>query len=212
MQQLAGRSANDFEKTNTVAWLDQFFNPTGLKGAPKLNSDFAAFCRAHPKWKDAVKQGEDTEGVPNDVDDICAFNNIWRRKSKAGIEFLATQGNTIHFAIDASFDSKEAVKKPDGPIGVADDVFMPWGAKAETNGITPFKVALPGGGAVKYRVITYAELRFVFRNRMNPAIANNVQFWWQAATGTFFPGPPPWEHSSPHVAAWVSYERRRQAA
>ncbi len=182
-----GRTTMDFAKAGTVAWLDQLLTATATADVPTLNRDFAKFCRSNTKYNEVVNGISDTEVAA--TDDDVANNRRWRRKSKAGIEFLVKHHHNIHFAVDAGMDWTAVISKPLAYTETA----TPFGAKPEFKASDEFKM----------RIITYAEIRFIYRNRTNDDFAKRIQFWYQgSANGMFSPGPTPWTKDA---TTWANY-------
>lgn len=183
-----GRTTMDFAKSNTVAWLDQLLTGTALQSVPTLNNDFASFCRGNAKYKEVVKPDAAIE-VPASDDDI-ENNRRWRRKSKAGIEFLTKHQHNIHFAIDNAIDWNAVISKPDA----AEKTDVPF--KPQGDGLYQYKA-----GDIKMRIITYAEIRFIYRNRTDADFQKRIQFWYSDGT-KFSAGAPPWDRDS---GTWSKY-------
>lgn len=192
IQQLTQRTCMDFASKNTVAWLDQLLTGTAVNDCHYLNKDFSEFCRTREKYHGVVRSDADLE-VPAADDDV-ANNRRWRKKSKAGIEFLVKHNHFIHFAIDHGMDWNAVISKP----GVAaEEAVFPFARST----VYQYKV----DDDIKYRVITYAEIRFIFRNRSDQDFMKRIQFWYQnsgAADSGFSPGVPPWE-KEPEI--WANY-------
>lgn len=192
--QLTRRKMDQFNKKNTVAWLDQLLTGTAIHDTQCLNHDFAEYCRKNIKYKCVVMANEDKE-VPAEQGQDSDNNKRWRRKSKAGIEFLVKHHHFIHFAIDFKMDWNDVIAKPTTKAVPAN---LPFDNKETLQ----YKVVDPD---MKYRVITYAEIRFIYRNRKNLDFIKRIQFWYQDNSGvnsSFTPDVPPWDK---YPEIWSKY-------
>ena len=134
----------------------------GAKLPPEQEA-FAEHIRNHGKYSMALNNEKMVRGGANEDN-----KKLWRRKSKAGLSWAATvPGKTVHFCLDGYEEYVSVVHKQfDG----------------ETNNDAknvPF--------FDKSRAITNAELRWIYRNRDVPAVAETIQFWRDGK-----PCCPPW--------------------
>lgn len=150
-------------------------------------------------WKSFLKQNEvhskyavymqlirshnnDEEAFAQSGHSATQQNAAWRAKSKFGLEWtIKNQRGHIHFMLD-DLDMGAVVTKTHQFVSPSGDVLaqdMPRG-KAPAN--TP-----------KERTITHSELRWIYRNRANPLVQANVQFW-RTIGGTIRPCEPPWSN------------------
>ena len=62
----------------------------------------------------------------------------------------------------------------------------------------------------KIRLITPAELRWIYRHREDPSVQKNIQFWTHTstdvATAAWSPCGPPWEKDEDAKKLWASYK------
>jgi len=188
IKQLCGKSTQELASAGAVAWLDQLLTAQAAKACPLLNADFADYLRNHSKWKVVPEEDRDIERKAADPDDPEDCNNLWRKKSKAGLEFLVKKNHFINFAIDEKFSSADCIAKPMN----YEEVAVPWGETRPEYCV----------GKQKLRIITYAEIRFVYRNKDDADFAKRIQFWYQSGD-TFAPGAPPWVRDA---AVWEKYQ------
>lgn len=186
-----GKTTMDFAKGKEVAWLDQLLTATAVSSEPDINKKFATFCRGNDKYKTVVNAGDDLE-VPATDDDV-ANNARWRRKSKAGLDFLTMSKKFIHFAIDHGMKPDDVTKK----VGAAELTDVPFATAGQ--GKMQFKISNDD----KMRIITYAELRFIYRDRTNKDFQTYIQFWYQDSSGKFAADAPPWDLNP---AVWANYK------
>lgn len=192
IKQLSGKTTQELSDANVIAWLDQLLTQQAAKAVPQLNKEFAEYLRTHKKWHVVPEEDKDIERKAADPNDPCDSNNLWRKKSKAGLEFLAKNGHDVHFAIDEGFNSQDCISKPMNYT----ETKVPWGATKPE-----FKASLPSGVTVKLRIITYAEIRFVYRNRNDDDFKKHIQFWYMNGdVGT--PKAAPWVTDK---AIWDTY-------
>ena len=106
-------------------------------------------------------------------------NSIFRAKSKAGLNYCIANGKHLHFVLDG-IDLSEVI------------------SKSRSN---EFKNAADD----KYRNVTGAELRWIYRHRHSNDTKAYVQFWINKQ-----PCPPPWEPGfkthNPTAPDWSSYQ------
>jgi hypothetical protein len=131
------------------------------------NIEFVEALGRHPKYRSSL-------GPPEDFADAPGANQYFRRKSKAALHWaLFSTNKTIHFVLDG-IDMGAVVRKDaqtrhtsDTPCGKC-----PRGYPLE----------------LKERLITHAELRWLFRHRFHPEVQDRVCFWYCGE-----PCDPPWE-------------------
>ncbi|MBW4419905.1 MAG: hypothetical protein KME13_11850 [Myxacorys californica WJT36-NPBG1] len=174
VEQLTGRTAANLANVNTPVFIDQLLIDFGKNNVPTINKDFAAYLRESDKTQEIVQP--DDLGASSS-DDVVA-NLIWRRKSKAALQFLVKHNHFVHFALDVELvgHMNDVVTKPE----VVNFSFGP-----------KYNFKLEDG--FKLRIITFAELRFAYRNRGDADFQKRIQFWWGNGQHTFTQGPPPWE-------------------
>jgi hypothetical protein len=147
------------------------------RGDPRLNTH-----RLHhdPAFISALRTNAKTAGiVDTDLNDDAAWSGdravatgaIARRKCKSGIEYIClnTQHH-IHFCLRGLDLTSVAIKSH-------------W---RDSRGGQANGIAWDG----KSRSITNAELRRIYRRRLDPRIAARIQFWKQ--DGMWEQCPPPW--------------------
>ncbi|WP_020411230.1 hypothetical protein ACJJIG_18080 [Microbulbifer sp. SSSA007] len=200
IQQLTQRTMQDFASNNTVAWLDQLLTGTAVHDCHYLNEDFNNFCRSKEKYKCVVS--DDSSIEPPQTGEESVDNKRFRRKSKAGIEFLVKHHHFIHFAIDYDMDWNAVITKPGQGEGMVEAKF-PFERK------TMYQYDF--GEGLKNRVITYAEIRFIFRNRNDADFMKRIQFWYRDTANpdsAFSPEAPPWER---YPDIWQNYKPKSEA-
>ena len=116
------------------------------------DQEFLEFVAQHQKYQSAVSSKSTNEAV--------------RRKCKAGLDWAASKGKTVHFALD-NLDLNAVIHKA-------------------TKGGNPDRTATDT--SPKNRAITGAELRWIYRNRYRQDVQQCIQFWVEGA-----PCPPPWQ-------------------
>ena len=179
----------------------------GASGALQYDPNFRDALRNHAKYASVVADGDlgwDLSDNAHWAADHSGMLLVAKRKCKGGLEWITRHTmRNIHFCLDGLNLRAAASKTYDGLSGgVADN---PQG-KAPL-GTDPYN---------KPRSITGAELRWIYRNRLDVRVQNRVQFWrrrvsWAtgARTTTGWEGcPPPW--TDPAVshdtrAAWAAY-------
>lgn len=155
--------------------------------APGDNSSFTDFLRNSPneKHKDLMNRFDA-------MDNPHGNWPLWKRKSKGGLWWAARKAaKTVHFCLDGldmaqvigkSFPGVDGDKGRDFPVGPDRKTVTDWTQK-ETS-------------------ITGAEVRWIYRNRKDPEVANLIQFWLN-----FQPVEPPWI-SNPQP--WKSYKPTKE--
>jgi hypothetical protein len=144
--------------------------------APEREDEFLQHVAQHPKYSSILKKDFDPWGNPIDLHE----NEKIRRKCKAGLNWGThdSQGTHVHFVLD-SIGQEDVVKK------------SYW---SSVNG------GDSGTGDLKERAVTNAELRWIFRNRHDPQVAERVQFWKDMK-----PTLPPWEIDTLR-STWETYQ------
>ena len=167
-------------------WIDKFLVDMDKVAIDDVaNIEFIQTTLLHPKYHSVMQ-------APNHPRTTESQQHMWRTKSKAGLNWAVTTGRHVHFILD-NLDMKAVAEKsntkgnPDSPIG---------------------KAAATVSLKDKVRTITNAELRWVFRNKGDPAVQAQIQFWLENK-----PCCPPWEPGwdkvkpvrSPGHTAWDAY-------
>lgn len=160
-------------------------DPAALKNFIRQNeadgkySRFAQGIRAHD---------DDELKFANRSTDVQA-NSLWRAKSKFGMSWtIDNHRGHIHFLLD-QIDMAAVVTKthtfvnPHNPAEIL--------AQDRPQGKAPPSVS-PVLVSDKERTITHSELRWLYRNRRRPEVAQRVQFWHTTAHGCR-PCSPPWD-------------------
>jgi hypothetical protein len=112
-----------------------------------------------------------------------AENEAWRRKCKGGLYYACfVKQSHVHFCVDG-MNFEEVVKKNYVKEG------------------NPVDVKDSATGA-KFRAITNAELRWIYRNRDHDEVKKHVQFWTQNV-GNWSTCEPPW---TADAATWSQYK------
>jgi hypothetical protein len=156
----------------------------GMKLTEKETRDeidkFNTALASHGKYASAV--GWDPGKLKGDARDQ-AENEAWRRKCKGGLYYACfVKRSHVHFCLDG-MNVEEVVKKN----YVKDS--------------TPIDVKDSATGA-KFRAITNAELRWIFRNREHKEVSDHVQFWKQESSA-WKTCEPPWVTDS---STWSQYK------
>ena len=169
---------------------------------PLDNAEFKKWLGAHPKYKRSV-----------DVDTYIWC--YWREKSKGGIEWATTVAKKhIHFCIDrmatAQFTKSITEKsflnvREEGQ----DETQFKTNKSANTNSVANNTNSPKSAVTVdsftwteKYRNITNAELRWIYRNQKVQGVRDHVQFWFELK-----PCPPPWVMGDEAVKnLWKAYK------
>jgi hypothetical protein len=144
------------------------------------NASYLDFMLDHPKYHSAVVSRRfnlSTEGSPGGE----GSNEAFRRKSKGALNYLISQKQYIHFILD-DLRIEDVIAKRNFP---------------NKQNKSPQEVS--SGGQSKYRDVTGAELRWIFRHRIDPDTQEAVQFWQEGQ-----PCVAPWD--MPEFAqAWADY-------
>lgn len=205
---------NDFANWLGVANLctiDQYDIVAADRGNGLLaDRDFYNALDVHPKYTEVSLMGDldwdlsdDTKWQGGDRNTSLA---LAKRKCKGGLNWITRNTvRRIHFLLDGLNLVAAARKNYDGSLGGEADA--PRGKSPNGTGVY-----------AKVRSITGAELRWVYRNRRDPAVIRGVQFWrgkvsWGASGNTrtttgYYQCPPPWSDiaSSAQVrSAWAAY-------
>lgn len=168
--------------------------------------DYSATVEAPPDNKvftDYLRKSSD----PKHVDLMSRFDAmktptgnwpLWKRKSKSGLWWAIRSANkTVHFClselnmnqvVNKSFPGVEGVKGRDFPTG------------PDRKKVTDF--------TEKETSITGAELRWIYRNRNDSAVAKMVQFWNRSDKNSqFLACEPPWITDS---KLWEQYSPTKE--
>ena len=175
-----------------LLYLDHLITASGAAIAPSLNSDFCTFCRNDARFKGVVKPNAD-EQVEIDEKKLWHDNKIWRRKSKAGIEFLVKHHHFIHFAIDKDMIWEQVATAPGVKAKQIETHFKKKITVMDNGNDTQ---VVDESSLLKSVVITYSELRFIYENRTDSDFQKRIQFWYQldnSAHSSFEADVPPWE-------------------
>ncbi|MEY2700856.1 MAG: hypothetical protein RIQ52_1611 [Pseudomonadota bacterium] len=163
-----------------------------LRNNHNHDQKFVDFIDNHPK-RQGVKDVDLVDGaIWNDANTRDFAINVARRKCKAGLEYIISEtSGHIHFCLDG-IDFRSVVEKNYAGPGTKDEIKYAAGTPEEDK------------WKMKTRSITGAELRWVYRNRMLPAVSERVQFWYMNQAVI-----PPWEVGAPWTHAinqlWASY-------
>lgn len=186
--------------------IDQYEIATVDRGSVGImhDPDFVAALAIHPKYGSVVADADAGWDLSKQYQwdaDRVGMTALAKRKCKGGLNWITH--NTfrhIHFCLDG-LDLVAAASKNYNGAGTAD---APIG-----------KAPLGTDVYVKARSITGAELRWVYRNRNDPRVSGQIQFWKRKvswATGARVEDGweqclPPWSiGSNPAVrAAWAAY-------
>jgi hypothetical protein len=177
------------------------------------DKDFISALKGHSKYNAVLDY---------DLDDLSNWTNepiraaaVAKRKCKGGLNWITQNtAHHIHFVL-AGMEMETVPKKNFTTIPAARD---------EPQGKAPATLAWDA----KERSITGAELRWIYRNRGNLKVQQQVQFWkktinWGTGSGhgnytkssTFVQCPPPWSDPQQPVAvrnAWAGYIPTRLGA
>jgi hypothetical protein len=147
--------------------------------ADKKYNRFAQAIRAHDN---------DEEKFASRSSDVQT-NSVWRAKSKFGMSWtIDNRRGHIHFLLD-QIDMAAVVTKthsfanPQNPAEIL--------ARDRPQGKAPPSPS-PVLVSDKERTITHSELRWLYRNRRRPEVAERVQFWHTTSQGCR-PCLPPWD-------------------
>jgi hypothetical protein len=163
-----------------------------VKNPLKHDNDFLALLRSNPK----------TESI---IDTELVYEEVWshhelavaKRKCKAGLEYIIYKTlYRIHFCLDGMDLKAAANKSYDGSKG---------GRPDNPVGKTPPSIAWDQ----KVRSVTGAELRWVYRHRLEPMVCKKIQFWDKRG-GDWIQCPPPWSDNLYQPddvrSAWAGYQ------
>lgn len=139
-------------------------------------------------------------------------NALFRRKCKAGLEWALLRPSAgkpqpaVHFILDGLGElcNSDGTKSSDWSKVLGKNYQLPGICEETSGGGLPFEQ--------KVRSITNAELRWIYRHRDNPLVAEGVQFWRDST-----PVMPPWVLGATHmdpradIAAWEAYRPRSAA-
>lgn len=155
-----------------------------MKKAAREEMDrFNTSLKSHGKYGSAVDwQGTGLKGSERDR----AENRAWRQKCKGGLYYACFIAKThIHFCLEG-VNCEQVVKK----------------SFVDREG-TPIDVVDKDG---KFRAITNAELRWLYRNRDHVEVSSRVQFWRKEAD--WVACAPPWTGTGEKL--WSQYQPRRR--
>jgi len=179
----AQRANGADDRCKVVAYSEDLTTATGA-GQPADNVPFLNTLDGLPKFTLIVSDQATGHASAVTAANVSARNNkTWRLKSKGAL-YWATQKarKYCHFNLDgidlASVPTKSANVNPrvrDIPAGKAG----------------------PADRDSKIRLVTHAELRWIYRNRANADVQEYVQFWLAGG-----PCLPPWRKDP---AAWMAY-------
>lgn len=180
-----------------------------------FDPDFVNALKGHPKTQIIVQLADKWADLTNDAHWLQApplMLGIAKRKCKGGLNWIIH--NTfrhIHFCLAELDLVAAATKSYDGSSGGTAD--SPQG-KADPAAIAWYR---------KERSITGSELRWVYRNRNDGFVQDQVQFWrkrvsWDVISGTrtntteWYQCQPPWaDPGYPKVrSAWAAYQPTKE--
>lgn len=145
---------------------------------PTQNAQFKKWLGEHAKYSVAV-----------DVPDQKYLWPHWRVKSKGGLEWATlVKGIDVHFCLDDMMgDTHFAI-----PLKMYEN----------EDEFSAKEFGFKGGKWLeKYRAITNAELRWIYRNKDKSGVQKHIQFWLCNK-----PCLPPWEHSTEIGDLWLAYK------
>ncbi|MDF7758547.1 hypothetical protein PU683_03230 [Kosakonia cowanii] len=119
-----------------------------LKSDPFTNQRYAQF---EQEFRNFLKSSPKYKSAL----DSAGNNEDIRRKAKAGLQWAVNSGRNVHFVLDDLNISNVINKQHKGK-----------------NADTP-----ASNGKKKNRAITGAELRWIYRNRMNENVKSHIFFW-----------------------------------
>lgn len=131
-----------------------------------------------------------------------AENAAWRKKCKGGIYYgTHVLDKTVHFCLSLE------VKTGDIVTGYKS---MDFGAVVAKT--SPSDTPRTTTKDEKIRLITPAELRWVYRHREDASVQRNIQFWTHtsadATKASWAPCGPPWDSDAGAKAMWAAYKRK----
>jgi hypothetical protein len=173
-----------------------------------FDTEFIQALDNHPKYRSALDY--DLTDNANWLNEPVRTAAVAKRRAKGGLDWITNHTDRlIHFCLDgldiAAVASKSFAGAP--PTGIGRDF---------PRGKAPADLAWDK----KERSITGAELRWIYRNKDNPRVSAQTQFWKrtpkgstpsdgvQAAEATWRACPPPWSDPAQPVevrAAWEGY-------
>ncbi len=161
------------------------------------NQRFIDALKDHEKYESAV--GGYVAPFSNKWEDKAKENETWRRKSKGGLYYACKVADkTVHFCLDGFNDFKAVILKSYAGKG--------GGAIGDKHGgkwqVPPDRAE--SAGERKFRIVTGAELRWIYRYREDPDVASHIQFWHGG--GKVAPCCPPWVAGFPgQQVDWSQY-------
>jgi hypothetical protein len=163
----------------------------------KPHQDFRETLRTYNNGKYASALDFKRKDAPKDTAD-SGENSAWRKKCKGGIYYgTHVLDKTVHFCLSLE------VKTGDKVTGWTDMDFS-----AVVKKTSPTDTA-PDTTTGKIRLITPAELRWIYRHREDDSVKKNVQFWTHISpdAGTKWkPCGPPWEKDQGARDLWATYK------
>ena len=186
-------------KKGAVYTIDQY----GIMTDPRAQTLAQNHLKYDPEFIAALQNSEKMWNlVDTDLNDNAVWTadrnnaiNIAKRKCKAGLEYIVHRTrHHIHFCLDGLNLEQAANKNYDGSAGGVADTPGAW----------------TGQWNKKARSITGAELRWVYRNRLDPKVQERIQFW-KVAGSNWICCPPPWDDASQTKTirqAWEGYKPR----
>lgn len=139
-----------------------------------LNLDYIDETLDHPKYHTIINSAPQGD---------IANNQLFRRKSKAGLNFCVASGRFVHFVMGGLNLREVSEKSYDGTQG----------------GRPEFKLDAND----KYRTVTGAELRWIYRHKDHTDVQERIQFWLNNAQVC-----PPWDPQGPGYGTpdgWQAY-------
>jgi hypothetical protein len=184
------RAKDDFQR--------QSFVKQKLKDEENLR--FIEALKGHKKYSSAVSGY--TAPRSKKWDDKARENETWRRKSKGGLYYACKVAHkTVHFCLDGLGDFKTTIGKSYAGKAGDDGIEGPEGT---TWAVPPDRAQNESDR--KFRVVTGAELRWVYRNREDADVQKHIQFWLANK-----PSVPPWDPGyTGRVADWSQYTPREK--
>ena len=191
-------------RTGGPGTVDQYRKSTMAALRPEDRKTLKNFVRSNETDKQYGRFAQAIRAYGDDEDRFAAAttneqlkNSVWRAKSKFGMKWtIENQRGHIHFLLN-EIDMPAVVEKTHSFL----------------NPQNPREILaqdLPRGKALtstKERTITHSELRWIFRNRKNPLVAERVQFWHEVG-GIMQPCSPPWSTDN-HSTAMVDGQPRQ---
>jgi hypothetical protein len=163
--------------------------------------DFVTALKNHSKYNDVVNAGDWGWDLANRAHwnaKPLAMTAIAKRKCKGGLDWIThSTFRHIHFCLEGLDLVAAAEKNYDGSSGGMAD--------------SPGRAGLGADPYTKARSITGAELRWVYRNRSDPRVREQIQFW--SLDPKWIQCPPPWEDPATSKKirdAWANYKPTKE--